>query len=276
MAFPPEAYIIGAQKAATTSLADLLGQHPGIVLSNPKEPNFYNVHWEEGLEWYRARYARTDALLLDGSVGYSMAPAKDWDQGREFDVPRRIHELSPNARFIYVVRDPAARCYSAYWHEIRAGREKRSLRKAVEDKAYYTMASYYFLQINRFLRFFPLERFLIVGFDRVTADSPRVAQQCAKFLNAGEPDFEFVKRRPKNTGFQYNRVGEMLRPFEKLSAYLPDGLKTYARKMVSKDVPSMSADDYLWMRERFRDDTVAFEKLTGIKVPSESSSVPGC
>jgi hypothetical protein len=42
MAFPPEAFIIGAQKAGTTSLADLLDQHPGIVVSNPKEPDFFN------------------------------------------------------------------------------------------------------------------------------------------------------------------------------------------------------------------------------------------
>ena len=35
MPFPPEAFIIGAQRAGTTSLSALLDQHPGIVLSNP-------------------------------------------------------------------------------------------------------------------------------------------------------------------------------------------------------------------------------------------------
>ncbi len=266
MAFPPQAFIIGAQNAATTSLADLLGQHPGIVISDPKEPDFFNAHWNRGLDWYRTRFSRTDAVLLDASVSYSMAPAIEWERGCEKNVPQRINALSPAARFIYIVRDPADRCYSAYWHDVRAGREKRSLREAVERKAYYTMASYYFLQISRFLPFFPLERFLIVGFEQLVRHPLTVARDCAAFLGAGHPEFSFIQERPKNQGFQYNRIGEAFRALSGLSGFLPEAIKPYAKRILTKDLPALSSTDHAWMLDRFRDDTMAFENLTGVRL----------
>lgn len=42
MAFPPEVYLIGAQKSGTTTLAYLLAQHPDICLSEPKETHFFH------------------------------------------------------------------------------------------------------------------------------------------------------------------------------------------------------------------------------------------
>ena len=99
---------LAPQKAATTSLADLLGQHPGIVVSDPKEPDFFN-NWILGLDWYRVRFSRTNAVLLDASVSYSMAAVIEWEQGYEKNVPQRISTLS-DAKFIYIVRDPADRC----------------------------------------------------------------------------------------------------------------------------------------------------------------------
>src|ERR1700759_5183389 len=164
MPFPPKAFIIGAQRSGTTSLSSLLDQHPGIVLSVPKEPDFFSVNWDRGLDWYRARFRRHDAILIDASVNYTMVPRHDGSDQLPDTVPRRIHELSPQAKFVYLVRDPGERCHSAYWHEVRAGRESRPLREVVERSAYYVMASYYHRQITTFLRYFSLDRFHIVRF----------------------------------------------------------------------------------------------------------------
>jgi hypothetical protein len=269
MAFPPQAFIVGAQKAATTSLAVLLAQHPGIELSNPKEPDFFNVNWNRGLDWYRARFARTDAILLDASVSYTMAATREWELGTEFEVPKRIHSLSPHAKFIYIVRDPAARCYSAYWHDRRAGREKKTLRDAVERKAYYTMASYYYLQINRFLRFFPLDRFHFVRFEDVVHNPLDVAQSCSAFLDAGHPEFAFTQERKKNQGFQYNRAGEALRSLSGVSRFVPEGLKPLAKTIFTKELPNLTPQDHAWMTDHFREDALAFERLTNVRVLSE-------
>ena len=276
MAFPPEGFLIGAQKAGTTTLAALLDQHPNIVLSNPKEPDYFTLHWEKGLDWYRRCFPSSEGTLIDASVSYSMAASKEWDEKRELDVPRRIHEASPNARLIYVVRDPAERCYSAYWHEVRARGEKRSLREAVRQRAYFTMGSYYSLQIGRYLPYFPIERFLILRFEDVIHHPAAAARRCASFLRPGCADYAFEPERARNRGFRYNRGAESLRwlfgarAFDRItkagSEILPVPLRTLARSLVTKDLPTLGDEDRAWMYTHYADDMAAFERLTGVPI----------
>lgn len=198
MPFPPEAFIIGAQRAGTTSLSAILDQHPNFVLSTPKEPDYFSANWEKGLDWYRSCFHRTDAPLLDASVSYSMARAATLQGDHPDVVPRRIFELSPNARFVYMGPDPAERCYSAYWHEVRAGRESLSLQEAVDRSRYYVMASYYNRQIQQFLNVFSLDRFLIVNFAEFVRDPLGVALRCSQFFGVERGDFAFRREKPRN------------------------------------------------------------------------------
>jgi hypothetical protein len=273
MSFPPQAFIIGAQKSATTSLAFLLDQHPMIVLAEPKEPDFLTVNWDKGLNWYRARFRTTEGILLDASVGYSMAPISAERKG-EIVAPVRAHSISPDAKFIYMVRDPAERCYSAYWHDVRAGREKRSLRAAIESGAYYVSASFYFRQLENYLKFYSLDRFLIVRFSDFAHDPQGIANRCLHFLGAQPTPFCFAIGEPKNVSFTYNALGEGLRlllgeeKLKSLSASVaeraPAFLKPVLRRAVSKDVPDLSAQDRALLRGRFAEDAAAFERLTGV------------
>jgi hypothetical protein len=281
MPFPPEAFIIGAQRSGTTSLSSLLDQHPGIVLSVPKEPDFFSVNWDQGPDWYRARFRRLDATLIDASVNYTMTPLQDGSQALPDTVPRRIHELSPDARFVYLVRDPAERCHSAYWHEVRAGRESRSLREAVESSAYYIMASYYYRQITPFLYCFPLERFLIIRFDDFVQDPLGTCGACCEFLGVDPSGFAFRPEEPRNQAFLYSRFGQRLRDMlgqkglETLSSIasrsLPSLLHPYAKRIVARGVPDLSPGDRSWLADWFAEDAQAFARLTGVHVRAESS-----
>jgi hypothetical protein len=278
MPFPPEAFIIGAQRSGTTSLSSLLDQHPGIALSVPKEPDFFSVNWEQGLDWYRARFHRHDAILIDASVNYTMVPDVDGSHDLPDTVPRRIRELSPAAKFVYIVRDPGERCHSAYWHEVRAGRESRSLRQTVERSAYYVMASYYHRQISTFLPYFPLERFYIIHFDDFARDPLGIARACSSFFGARPVDFSFQREQPRNQAFLYSRFGQFLRDImgqrglERLSGIasrsIPDHLHPYAKRLVSRGVPELSLSDRAWLAEWFAEDAAAFAKLTGMQVQS--------
>lgn len=276
MPFPPEAFIIGAQRSGTTSLSSLLDQHPGIVLSVPKEPDFFSVNWDNGLDWYRARFRRHDATLIDASVNYTMVPDADGSHHLPDTVPQRIHALSPGAKFVYLVRDPGERCHSAYWHEVRAGRESRSLRQAVEQSAYYVMASYYHRQLTTFLHYFPLDRFYIIRFDDFARDPLGIAGACSSFFGAQPADFSFQREQPRNQSFLYSRFGQFLRDvmgqkgLERLSGIaarsLPGGLHPYAKRLVSRGVPELSLTDRAWLAEWFAEDAAAFTELTGVKV----------
>jgi hypothetical protein len=281
MGFPPELFIIGAQRSGTTSLSALLDQHPAVVLSRPKEPDYFSVNFARGLDWYRARFRRLDATLVDASVSYTMATPPAASNELPDAVPRLIRRVSPDARFIYLVRDPAERCHSAYWHEVRAGRETRALREAVEQSAYYSMASYYHRQISPFLRHFPLDRFHIIRFEEFARQPLATARACVRFAGLDDRGISF-RSETRNRSFLYNGFGQGLRRVlgeDRLklmsrvaSNTLPSGLHPLARKLVSRAVPKLTPDDRAWLNRHFAEDAAAFARLTGLRVTAQPAA----
>ena len=107
--------ICGAQKSGTTYLAELLASQPGFYEPPIKEIHFYNGFWDRGTAWYASHFQlrSSDALQIDASPSYMIHPA----------VPERIRTTNPDARVIFILRDPVARAYSHYQHNSRAGLE---------------------------------------------------------------------------------------------------------------------------------------------------------
>lgn len=118
-------FILGVQKAGTTSLHDLLGQHPEIAAAEPKEPNHYVKRAAKGpmilasgpvamaeLPYYTdADYAGVfqgggadPRYYLDSSTGYF-----PYDEALD-----AIATECADPRVIVVLREPVSRAYSAY------------------------------------------------------------------------------------------------------------------------------------------------------------------
>lgn len=57
-AIKPTFFVIGAAKAGTTSLCELLGAHPEVFFSDPKEPQFFTERYDRGYGWRSAGRAR--------------------------------------------------------------------------------------------------------------------------------------------------------------------------------------------------------------------------
>lgn len=106
----------GAQKSGTTYLAELLASQPGFYEPSIKEIHFYNAHWAKGTRWYASHFQlrSSSALQIDASPSYMIHPA----------VPERIRIVNPDAKVIFILRDPVARAYSHYQHNLRAGLEE--------------------------------------------------------------------------------------------------------------------------------------------------------
>ena len=54
----PNFMCIGAAKSGTTTLYDILAQHPDIYVPSFKEPHFFDVteNFKKRLEWYQKSY----------------------------------------------------------------------------------------------------------------------------------------------------------------------------------------------------------------------------
>ncbi len=104
----PDALIIGAQKAATSSLFYYLTQHPAIKGSRYKEVHFFDreTRYRRGVSWYKRQFPRRgDAeVLLEATPNYIYRPK----------VAQRISRLRKEFKFIVTLRDPLNRALSAY------------------------------------------------------------------------------------------------------------------------------------------------------------------
>ena len=124
----PDFLIIGAQKSGTNSLYDLLSQHPGVERAITKELNYFNLHFEKGIEWYRSQLPlprrNEEQKLITGEAtpDYLFYP----------DAARRAAQVVPQARLIVLLRNPVDRAYSHYHHQIRKGREPLGFEAAIE------------------------------------------------------------------------------------------------------------------------------------------------
>lgn len=185
----PTFFIIGAPKAGTTSLHHYLDQHPGIQMSAIKEPRFFALP-ENGeaqlpgrvatLAEYEALFDPAIAVRGESSTDYAAHPRRE-------GAPERIKALVPEARFIYLVRDPIERSVSHYRMAAALMGETRPLGEALRDAladpaSRYIAPSLYATQLELYLRHFPAERILVVDQAQLLAERRATLGEVFSFL----------------------------------------------------------------------------------------------
>jgi len=176
----PNLIVIGAMKAGTSALHYYLDLHPEVSMSSLKELDFFvdgriaegdawrfgeddlriehalDANWSRGVAWY-SRHFRADAPVRGEASPSYTAP---WYP----DVAERMAALVPDARLIFLVRDPVARAVSNYSHQRTLGRDRRSIEEAFADeRSPYVARSRYALVIEPFLRRFDSSQLLVLS-----------------------------------------------------------------------------------------------------------------
>lgn len=125
----PTFFLIGAAKAGTTTLYEMLKQHEQVFLPFVKEPAFFcdDEYYARGLDWYCETFykeAGQQPVRGDATPTYLFWGTKV--------VPRlKTHYRDELPRIIVIFRDPVRLVHSFYWHSVRDGREALSLRDAL-------------------------------------------------------------------------------------------------------------------------------------------------
>ena len=172
----PDFFVVGAQKAGTTTLHDWLTQQPDACLPAIKETHFFSHddRYAYGIEWYLRQFSACDEHAIVGEIDPEYMFFKD--------APRRIRTWVKSPRIIFLLRNPLDRAYSHYQMSVRRGYETLSVEDALEkeperlaadkDGFAHNHQSYmargrYCEQINRFREAFPKSEFLFVKFDEL-------------------------------------------------------------------------------------------------------------
>lgn len=272
MSFPPDVYLIGAMKAGTTSLADLLSKHPIISLSSPKEPHFFTKNLGQDLAWYESCFKEPqNRICIDASTSYSIAPVPGpFKYRRECDhyygIPKKIKELNPTAKIIYIIRNPVARTYSHYTHNMRSGWEKRPFIQAIAEDSQYLSASNYAAQLSLYQEYFPPEAIMTLLFEEFIKSPELIAQECFDFLGIHRLDSAPLDH-VKNKSFLYNELGEKLHRLgvmKIISRMLPTPFKHALAPLVTRPIPKLSNPDREFLIKHFTPLNAELANQTGL------------
>ena len=207
----PNLFIVGAMKSGTSSLHRYLGEHPEVFMCEPKEPSYFvkreQLKWPaiekygfwRGEEIYLRLFAAAGnaTVIGESSTLYTKAPGIS-------GVPDRIAAFNPNARIIYLMRDPVERTLSHYWHMVREHVEWRPLLRAIREKAEYMNVSHYAMQLSPYLNLFGEGQVRALTFEEMVADTSATMRGLFTWLGV---DPEFV---PPSVGLRENPTPERL------------------------------------------------------------------
>jgi hypothetical protein len=167
----PNLFVIGASKSGSSALHAYLRHHPDIAMSREKEPCYFVDQEELRAAWpvmARQPFSHDwDAYLGlwdhapdvryrgEGSVYYSQAPHRS-------GVPARIAAACPEARFVYLVREPVRRAIGHYWQRFKEFQEPRAIEQAMREEALYRDTSDYALQLETYLEHIDISRIRVI------------------------------------------------------------------------------------------------------------------
>jgi hypothetical protein len=200
----PNLIVIGAMKSGTSALHRHLDCHPEIGMSRPKELNFFfgpvdsscpgtdrhvmtcecPQRWAEGnyhrgIGWYASQFDARLPVRGESSPQYT-SPSRA-------SVAVRMAQVVPEARLLYLVRDPLARAVSQYRHHHREGTERRPMHEALfNPSSQYISRGQYFQRLLPFLERFGKDQIAIVAQEELLADPHATLPKLFGFLGVDD------------------------------------------------------------------------------------------
>ncbi|MGZ5333405.1 MAG: sulfotransferase family protein [Solirubrobacterales bacterium] len=242
----PNLIIIGGLKCGTTSIHHYLGLHPEVQMSKPKELNFFCTEqtWDLGLDWYRGRFDARYPVRGESSPHYTNLP-------RFTGVAERIHAHIPDARLIYMVRDPISRILSHWRHSTGASYETRGdIGEVLSDpRTAYVQRSLYWMQLQPYLEHFDREQIAVITQEELQSDRDGTMRKAFEFAGV-DPDFtsgQFDREWEKSTAKESDKYQFMekliklpgFRSFDRNFDRLPERMRWMVEKVVhDPDAPS--------------------------------------
>jgi len=176
----PNFLIIGAAKAATTTLASLLMQHPQAGVVPIKEPHYFSMRhamwsWEQYLSLFQPCVGKL--AIGDASTSYSRLR---YHPG----VVERIRSRLPDVKIIYMVRHPLERMESAYIEHAASTKSQAfaSINEAVRQKPMIVDSSRYWEVYSAYREAFGEARVKVIWFEPFIRDTPAVFAGVCRFL----------------------------------------------------------------------------------------------
>jgi len=230
----PDFLVIGAQKSGTTWLYRNLNNHPEIWLPPEKEIHFFDFppiipfyftlfskvrsirHWgknrmvrdfnkvvagDQTLSWYfryyfffrTKRWYRSLFTPLENQIAGEITPRYAILNKKSV---KKVHEVLPRAKIIYLLRNPIDRMWSdlAMYHRPQFGRahsgsmDKKRIIKFLNNPKHLA-SSKYLSNLGRWELYYPESQVLVVFQDQIREDPGSLLQKVSQFLGVNHFDY---------------------------------------------------------------------------------------
>lgn len=264
----------GFSKCGTTTLCALLGRHPDIYIPGIKEPNFFAAEFDRGWPWYESLFSHSGSASVhgEGSTFYSSAEFAEI-------ACSRIRQYFPQARLIFIARNPLARLESSYREQHHSGyvygiEAPYSIRKTLEAFPNMIADTLYWQRISTYRRHFHDRQIHVLFLEDLTRHPQRELKACFRFLKV-DPDCNVelghVKLNPAEQKSFDSRLLRLVRRFA-WSRRIWNGLSAQHQKQLEgrfglrkpfRGPVKWDATTLAWVRDRIADDAIEFLRFFG-------------
>lgn len=288
----PDFIIPGAAKSGTTSLYQMLAQHPSIYFPpSRKEPFYFSFGGEKPTYtdekfnelpiWRTSEYlklyrdAEPDQICGDASTSYLYTAEKSIKLIREM-YGDRYRDL----KIIILLRNPIDRAYSHYTYLIRNGFETRSFEEAISEKGIaewkskrwgfdYLAYGAYANQVAAFKNTFPETKVWLL---EDLKNGNRMISEIFQFLNVSTIDIKRVAKAnpsgiPKNRGVvNLLRRNPIIKTIGKsLPSSMQQSLKGRRDRLMSKFLEKrpMNPETREKLQRHYREDIARLQEVIG-------------
>lgn len=183
-------------KSGTTSLHYYLDLHPEISMSKKKEVNFFYPifqpplvpgqhphvefgNWNKGVKWYESHFSGTAKIHGESSTNYTKYPIFA-------GVAERMHSVLPDAKLIYILRDPIERIIAQYIHAYAGRFECGTFSEALTNNDHYVDCSRYYMQLEQYLPYYQESHILLLTAERLRSHRQETLRQVFRFLGVDD------------------------------------------------------------------------------------------
>jgi len=175
----PDFIIVGAMKCGTSTLADQIAAQNGAFMTTPKEPNVFSDDevFAKGPAWYSALFdtAAPGSIMGEASTHYTKLPTYP-------DTVKRLKSAVPEAKLIYVIRNPIDRAVSHYIHEWSERQVGKDIESALQSTPRIVDYGRYAYQIKPFLEAFGPDRVFLTSLEQLKSDPQAEFSRIAAFI----------------------------------------------------------------------------------------------
>lgn len=303
----PNFFLVGAVKSGTTSLYYYLNQHPQVFMSPVKEPHYFSfsdmnisqfrqrikerianfdvrqylkspmknlVHrayisaWEDYIQLFKN--VKMEVAIGEASTSYLWSPT----------AAQKIKEKIPEAKLIFLLRNPIERTFSHYLMDLKNGLTSQPFAEALEadelikDPAWgknsmYLETGMYTDQLKRYTDIFHRNQYMIILLDELIQHPLVVIRKIYRFLNIDESYIPEIKKKyneslqPQNEAIGKIFNNSLVRKF--IVDKMNDNIKGLLKKIFfrSDNLPVLKKEEKLMLKAIFESDIKKLEKEIG-------------